>query len=82
MSSAARQKQFYEVENRLPDAVMACVGGGSNSIGMFADFIEEKGVKLIGVEAAGKGVRRGTCLCNGTRRAGSPTRYAFLSPTG
>lgn len=38
---------------------MACVGGGSNSIGMFADFIEEKGVKLIGVEAAGKGIETG-----------------------
>lgn len=38
---------------------MACIGGGSNSIGMFADFIEEKGVKLIGVEAAGKGIETG-----------------------
>ena len=57
--SREAKKQFYEVENRLPDAVMACVGGGSNSIGMFADFIEEKGVKLIGVEAAGKGIETG-----------------------
>jgi len=46
-------------EGKLPDVVMACVGGGSNSIGMFADFIEEKGVKLIGVEAAGKGIETG-----------------------
>lgn len=38
---------------------MACVGGGSNSIGMFADFIEEPSVKLIGVEAAGKGIETG-----------------------
>ena len=38
---------------------MACVGGGSNSIGMFADFIEEKDVELIGVEAAGKGIETG-----------------------
>ena len=57
--SREAKKQFYEAENRLPDAVMACVGGGSNSIGMFADFIEEKGVKLIGVEAAGKGIKTG-----------------------
>ena len=57
--SREAKKQFYEVEKRLPDVVMACVGGGSNSIGMFADFIEEKGVELIGVEAAGKGIETG-----------------------
>ncbi len=45
-----------EAEGRLPDVVMACVGGGSNCIGMFAEFIDEPGVELIGVEAAGKGV--------------------------
>ena len=59
MISQEAKKQFYEVEKRLPDVVMACVGGGSNSIGMFADFIEEKGVELIGVEAAGKGIETG-----------------------
>ncbi|MCR5678001.1 MAG: tryptophan synthase subunit beta [Agathobacter sp.] len=57
--SREAKKQHYEVEGRLPDVVMACVGGGSNSIGMFADFIEEKDVKLIGVEAAGKGIETG-----------------------
>lgn len=57
--SREAKKQFYEVEKRLPDAVIACVGGGSNSIGMFADFIEEKNVELIGVEAAGKGIKTG-----------------------
>lgn len=46
-------------EGRLPDAVIACVGGGSNAIGMFADFIDEKNVKLIGVEPAGKGIETG-----------------------
>lgn len=51
--------QHYEAEGKLPDVVMACVGGGSNSIGMFADFIDEKGVELIGVEAAGKGIETG-----------------------
>lgn len=51
--------QHMEAEGRNPDAVVACVGGGSNSIGMFADFIEEKDVRLIGVEAAGKGVETG-----------------------
>ncbi len=48
--------QHLEAEGKLPDVVMACVGGGSNSIGMFADFIAEEGVELIGVEAAGKGL--------------------------
>ncbi len=57
--SREAKEQFYEAEKRLPDVVMACVGGGSNSIGMFADFIEEKDVELIGVEAAGKGIETG-----------------------
>ena len=48
--------QHFEAEGRLPDVVVACVGGGSNSIGMFADFIDEPSVELIGVEAAGKGI--------------------------
>jgi tryptophan synthase beta chain len=48
--------QFLEKENRLPDAVIACVGGGSNAIGMFTAFVGDEGVRLIGVEAAGKGV--------------------------
>ncbi len=54
--SREAKKQHYEAEGRLPDVVMACVGGGSNSIGMFADFIDEKEVELIGIEAAGKGI--------------------------
>ena len=48
--------QILEAEGRLPDAVVACVGGGSNAIGMFADFIADGGVRLIGVEAAGRGL--------------------------
>lgn len=51
--------QIMEHEARLPDAVIACVGGGSNAIGMFADFIDEENVKLIGVEPAGKGIETG-----------------------
>ncbi|WGW01601.1 tryptophan synthase subunit beta [Vibrio sp. YMD68] len=50
------KRQILAREGRLPDAVIACVGGGSNAIGMFADFIEEKDVRLIGVEPAGKGI--------------------------
>ena len=48
--------QVMEREGRLPDVVMACVGGGSNAIGAFYDFIEDKSVRLIGCEAAGRGV--------------------------
>jgi tryptophan synthase beta chain len=43
-------------ENKLPDAVIACVGGGSNAIGAFYDFLGDSGVRLIGCEAAGKGI--------------------------
>jgi tryptophan synthase beta chain len=50
------REQILEIEGRLPDAVIACVGGGSNAIGIFSDFIEDRDVALIGVEAAGKGL--------------------------
>nr|WP_215731962.1 MULTISPECIES: tryptophan synthase subunit beta [Sporomusaceae] len=48
--------QMLEKEGKLPDAVLACVGGGSNAMGLFYDFIEDKDVRLIGCEAAGRGV--------------------------
>ncbi|WP_409308842.1 tryptophan synthase subunit beta [Pectobacterium sp. B1J-3] len=51
--------QMQEKEGRLPDAVLACVGGGSNAIGMFADFIDDESVRLIGVEPAGLGIETG-----------------------
>ena len=57
--SVETKKQILEKEGRLPDCVIACVGGGSNSIGMFAEFIDEKKVELIGVEAAGCGIETG-----------------------
>ena len=50
------KSQMLEKEGRLPDAVIACVGGGSNAIGSFYHFIEDKEVKLIGCEAAGRGI--------------------------
>ncbi|MBQ5534452.1 MAG: tryptophan synthase subunit beta, partial [Lachnospiraceae bacterium] len=50
------KEQIKEAEGRLPDVVMACVGGGSNAIGTFYHFIEDKGVRLIGCEAAGRGI--------------------------
>jgi len=51
--------QVLEREGRLPDAVVACVGGGSNAIGLFHPFLEDEGVKMYGVEAAGHGVDTG-----------------------
>ncbi|MBO4976144.1 MAG: tryptophan synthase subunit beta [Lachnospiraceae bacterium] len=54
--SKEAKEQILEAEGKLPAAVIACVGGGSNAMGMFYNFIEDKEVELIGCEAAGKGV--------------------------
>ena len=51
--------QILEAEGRLPDICLACVGGGSNAIGLFHPFIEDKDVELVGVEAAGRGIETG-----------------------
>lgn len=51
--------QMLERAGRLPDAVVACVGGGSNAMGIFAGFVDDEGVALIGVEAAGSGIQTG-----------------------
>jgi tryptophan synthase beta chain len=59
---------MLELAGRLPDAVLACVGGGSNAIGIFYPFIPDEGVRLIGVEAAGEGLESGkhaATLCAG-----------------
>jgi tryptophan synthase beta chain len=50
------RKQILEAEGKLPDLVIACVGGGSNAMGIFYPFVQDESVRLIGVEAAGKGV--------------------------
>ena len=54
----ARQ-QILKAEGRLPDYIVACVGGGSNAIGIFSAFLKDKGVRMIGVEAGGRGIRSG-----------------------
>lgn len=64
------KQQILEREGRLPDSVIACVGGGSNAIGMFADFIEESDVGLIGVEPAGLGLD--------TDQHGAPLKHGKL----
>ena len=53
------RKQVLELENKLPKAIIAPVGGGSNSIGLFTDFIKDKEVEIFGVEGAGKGISTG-----------------------
>lgn len=50
------KRQFLEAEGKLPDAVLACVGGGSNAIGAFYNFLSDTSVRLIGCEAAGRGI--------------------------
>lgn len=67
--SREAKQQILEKEGKLPAAVVACVGGGSNSMGMFYNFIEDRGVELIGCEAAGKGVD--TALTAATIATGS-----------
>ncbi|MCO4320144.1 tryptophan synthase subunit beta [Aliidiomarina quisquiliarum] len=70
MIGAEAKAQVLAAEGRLPDEVIACVGGGSNAIGMFAEFIDEPGVQLTGVEPAGKGISSGEH--GATIAAGSP----------
>ncbi|CAM4356036.1 MULTISPECIES: tryptophan synthase subunit beta [Corynebacterium] len=67
--SAEAKAQMQERAGGLPDVVCACVGGGSNAIGMFADFIDEPGVELVGVEPGGEGVgvgKHGAAIAAGT----------------
>ena len=62
------KEQMLEKEGRLPDVVLACVGGGSNAIGLFAGFVDDADVRLIGVEPAGRGLIYGdhaASLCKG-----------------
>ena len=66
------REQFLAAEGRLPEAVVACVGGGSNAIGMFYDFVPDDDVRLIGVEAAG-------AASLGTGRAGRAARRPLVA---
>jgi tryptophan synthase beta chain len=74
--------QIQEIAGRLPDALVACVGGGSNAIGLFHPFLEDDGVRMIGVEAAGEGLasgRHGASLCAGVPGVLHGTRSLLLS---
>jgi len=80
------KSQLKELKGKLPDAVVACVGGGSNAIGTFYDFIPDKNVRLVGVEAGGDGVntdRHSATLALGTPGVLHGVRtYLLQSPTG
>ncbi len=53
------RQQIFDYEKKLPDSLVACIGGGSNSLGLFHEFLDNKNVKLYGVEAGGKGLKTG-----------------------
>ena len=53
------KKQIIEEENKLPNALVACVGGGSNGIGLFSEFLGDKNIEIYGIEGAGKGLETG-----------------------
>ncbi|MFO0974714.1 MAG: tryptophan synthase subunit beta [Phycisphaerae bacterium] len=53
------REQIEQAEGRLPDTLVACIGGGSNAIGLFHPFLDDRGVKMVGVEAAGHGIKTG-----------------------
>ncbi len=80
------RKQIMEKEGKLPDAIVACVGGGSNAIGIFADFIDEPNVRLIGVEPGGKGIHtseHGAAISTGSKGILHGTySYIMQNPDG
>ena len=77
------RRQILETEKRLPDAVFACVGGGSNAIGIFHAFVPDEAVRLIGVEAGGRGPNLGEHAARfRSRDPGSAAWRAQLSAAG
>ena len=77
------REQIMAKEGRLPDVLVACIGGGSNAIGLFHPFLDEPEVRMIGVEAAGHGVESGAhAAALIGRSAGRPARLALVSPAG
>ena len=71
--------QMQEAEGRLPDMLVACIGGGSNAIGLFHPFLDDPGVEIIGVEAAGHGLDATARGIARRRPAGRAARQAHLS---
>ena len=75
--------QIVELTGTLPTAIVACVGGGSNAMGIFDAFVADRGVRLIGVEAGGEEIIRGTArgAIRRWERGGAPG-HAYLHPPG
>ena len=70
--------QMQEAEGRLPDSLIACIGGGSNAMGLFHPFLDDKEVEIYGVEAAGHGIRP---ACTRLRfRADAPACCTAIAP--
>src|SRR5260370_11266359 len=63
--------QMFQAEGRLPDSLIACIGGGSNALGLFYPFLDERGIEIYGVEAAGHGLASGL---HAASLAGGPPR--------
>ena len=83
--SREAREQILEYEGKLPSAVVACVGGGSNAMGMFYNFINDKEVRLIGCEAAGKGIhtdKHAATISAGLDYPGIGPEHAHLHDTG
>src|SRR5258706_6658261 len=78
------REQYLSVDGKLPDVVVACVGGGSNAIGMFTAFLDDKDVSLVGVEAAGSGIKTGKHAASlvGGGPGGASRAVSFPLPDG
>ncbi len=77
------RRQILQKEGRLPDYLVACVGGGSNSMGLFYPFVRDLQVKMLGVEAAGRGLAHGqTCGVDPGRDGGRAARQQELRVAG
>ena len=77
------RRQILEKEQRLPDLLVACVGGGSNAMGLFYPFLKDESVKMVGVEAGGEGIAAGKHAARFPGRlARRPARHALIPPAG
>ena len=73
---------MQEAEGRLPDSLIACIGGGSNAMGLFHPFLDDPSVEIFGVEAAGHGLTQLACRLDRRRPPGRAARQPHLSADG
>ena len=72
------REQMQAAEGRLPDSLIACIGGGSNAMGLFHPFLDERAIEIYGVEAAGHGLDRAACGLDRRRQAGRAARQPHV----